>query len=87
MMRCFLRYCKQSLAARATVCQKATSQTTTSQTTKPASQTKEMAARKRPKHVLDYLEDDGPYPGFVYDALGETFSQKDLGRLLLSMAK
>jgi hypothetical protein len=85
------------LAARATFCQKSTSQkstsqttasqTTTSQTTKPASQTKEMAARKRPQHVLDYLEDDGPYPGFVYDALGETFSQKDLGRLLLSMAK
>lgn len=70
--------------------QQASTETTTpasTETTKPASQTKEMAARKRPKHVLDYLEDDGPYPGFVYDALGETFSQKDLGRLLLSMAK
>ncbi len=41
----------------------------------------------RPENVLDYLTDDGPYPPFVYDALGEKFSQAELGQLLLSMAK
>jgi hypothetical protein len=37
--------------------------------------------------VLDYMQDDMPYPPYVYEALGETFSQNDLGRLLMSMAK
>jgi predicted ThiF/HesA family dinucleotide-utilizing enzyme len=41
----------------------------------------------RPKSVLDYLEDHGPLPPFVIDALGENFTEEELGRLLMSMAK
>jgi hypothetical protein len=38
----------------------------------------------RPENVLDYLADNGPYPPYVYDALGETFTQAKLGQLLMS---
>jgi hypothetical protein len=41
----------------------------------------------RPKSVLDYLEDGGPMPPYVIDALGETFTEKELGRLCMSMAR
>ena len=41
----------------------------------------------RPENMLDYLADDGPYPPYVYDALGKTFTQAELGQLLMSMAK
>ena len=50
-------------------------------------QVTQQQAHIRPENALDYLTDDGPYPRFVYDALGEKFSQAELGRLLMSMAK
>ena len=41
----------------------------------------------RPKDVAYYMKDCGPLPPFVIDALGEDFTEKELGRLLMSMAK
>lgn len=83
--------------ARANLCQTTTTiqRVTTTQTATPTQTTtttqtptnKECKTRKRPKDVLDYMQDDMPYPPYVYEALGETFSQNDLGRLLMSMAK
>lgn len=79
--------------ARANLCQTTTTirrvTTTQTSTTIQTSTNKDCKTRKRPipKDVLDYMQHDMPYPPYVYEALGETFSQKDLERLLMSMAK